>query len=73
VQDLGKDVYRGTVEDEAKIIEDWRRDGTMQIIEDVDVDAFRTRARKFFSSGYAFSELYNRITTERTELDSDRD
>lgn len=67
VQELGEEVYRGTVEDEAKLIEEWRKGGTMQIIEDVDVDAFRVRAREFFSSGYAFSELYNRITAEPVE------
>ena len=65
VQDLGEEVYRGTVEDEERLIEEWRKDGSMQIVVDVDVDAFRSRARKFFSSGYAFSELYNRITSER--------
>jgi TRAP-type transport system periplasmic protein len=67
VQDLGEEVYRGTVEDEARLIAEWRKEGTMQIIEDVDVDAFRVRAREFFSSGYAFSELYNRITAEPVE------
>ncbi|MDG1896728.1 MAG: DctP family TRAP transporter solute-binding subunit [Fuerstiella sp.] len=67
VQDLGEEVYRGTVEDEARLIEEWRKKGTMQIIEDVDVDAFRVRAREFFSEGYAFSELYNRITAEPVE------
>jgi TRAP-type transport system periplasmic protein len=67
VQDLGEEVYRGTVEDEASLIEEWRKKGTMQIIEDVDVDAFRVRAREFFSEGYAFSELYNRITAEPVE------
>lgn len=67
VQELGKDVYRGIVEDEKRLIEEWRKNGTMQIVEDVDVDAFRARARKHFSSGFAFSELYNRITSESVE------
>lgn len=67
VQDLGKDVYRGLVEDEQRLIEEWRKDGTMQIVDDVDVDAFRKRAREFFSSGYAFSDLYNEITSEPVE------
>ncbi len=64
VQELGQDVHRGTVEDEKKLIEQWRKDGTMQIIEDVDVDAFRERCRQYFSKGFAFSDLYNRITRE---------
>lgn len=67
VQDLGNDVYRGVVEDEQKLVKEWRQSGTMQIIDDVDVDAFRKRAREFFSSGYAFSELYNRITSGSAE------
>lgn len=67
VQDLGKDVYRGTVEDEQRLIEEWRDDGTMQIIDDVDVAAFRKRAHEFFSTGYSFSELYNQITAEPAE------
>lgn len=67
VRELGKEVYRGTIEDEKRLIEQWREDGTMQIIEDVDVDALRIRAREYFSSGFAFSELYNRITSEPVE------
>jgi tripartite ATP-independent transporter DctP family solute receptor len=68
VRELGKDVYRGTVDDEAKLISEWQRDGTMQIVDDVDVDAFRQRARKFFATGYTFSELYNQITAQPAEL-----
>lgn len=64
VQDLGKEVRRGLVADEKRLIDEWRKDGTMQIVEDVDVDAFRQRAREFFSTGYAFSELYNQITAD---------
>lgn len=64
VRDLGKDVRRGLVDDEQRLIDEWRSDGTMQIIEDVDVEAFRRRARKYFSEGFAFSDLYNQITAE---------
>lgn len=67
IQELGNDVYRGTVADEKKLIEQWREDGTMEIIEDVDVDAFRARCREYFSEGFAFSELYNRITAPSKE------
>jgi len=66
VRELGKDVYRGTVEDEAKLIDEWRREGTVQIVDDVDVDAFRQRSREFFAQGFAFSELYNEVTSEPT-------
>ena len=67
VRQLGEEVHRGLVADEMRLIQQWRDDGTMQIIDDVDVDAFRVRARKFFSSGFAFSDLYNRVTSERVE------
>jgi tripartite ATP-independent transporter DctP family solute receptor len=67
VQDLGEDVHRGIVKDEQRLIQEWRKDGTMQIVDDVDVDAFRKRARDFFSKGFAFSELYNEITSEPAE------
>jgi len=67
VQDLGQDVRRGLVEDEQRLIDEWRKDGTMQIVDDVDVDAFRKRAREHFSKGFAFSELYNEITADPAE------
>lgn len=44
-----------------RILEQWRKDGAMQIVGDVDVGAFRDRARQRFSTGFAFSDLYNRI------------
>lgn len=64
VQDLGDEVRRGLVADEQRLIDEWRADGTMQIIDDVDVDAFRKRAREHFCEGFAFSELYNKITAD---------
>lgn len=69
VQDLGREVHRGTVADEKKLIEQWREDGTMEIIDDVDVDAFRKGCREYFSEGFAFSELYNRLTSESAKED----
>lgn len=69
VQDLGREVHRGTVDDEEKLIEQWREDGTMEIIDDVDVDAFRKGCREYFSEGFAFSELYNRLTAESAKED----
>ena len=64
IQELGLAVYDGLIQDEKKLVEQWREDGTMEIIEDVDVDAFRERCRKHFSEGFEFSEVYNRITAE---------
>ncbi len=69
IQELGDEVYEGLIQDEKKLIEEWRKDGTMEIIEDVDVDAFRQRCRKYFSKGFEFSDVYNRITAEPSEED----
>ena len=64
VQDLGDEVRQGLVADEQRLIAEWKADGTMQIVDDVDVDAFRKRAKEYFSKGFAFSELYNKITAD---------
>jgi tripartite ATP-independent transporter DctP family solute receptor len=64
IKGLGKDVYQGLVQDEKELIEQWQIDGTMEIIEDVDMEAFRSRCREYFSEGFEFSEVYNRITKQ---------
>ena len=64
MQDLGDEVRQGLVADEQRLIAEWKADGTMQIVDDVDVDAFRKRAKEYFSKGFAFSELYNKITAD---------
>ncbi len=69
IRELGDGVYEGLIKDEKKLIEEWRKDGTMEIIEDVDVDAFRERCRKYFSKGFKFSNVYNRITAETSKED----
>ena len=71
IQELGHEVYDGLIEDEKKLIEEWRKDGTMEIVEDVDVDAFRERCRKYFSKGFEFSDVYNRITAEPSKEDGE--
>ena len=67
IEELGGAVYEGLVADEKKLIEQWRSDGTMAIIEDVDMSAFQKRCREYFSEGFEFSEVYNRITEETSE------
>lgn len=62
---LGDDVLEGTRRQEAELLEQWADDGTMQIIDDVDVAAFEQRAHQFFSDGFPFSPLYREITGER--------
>ena len=67
VKSLGNEVYGGLVADEKKLLDEWRKDRNMKIIDDVDVDAFRDRAREYFSQGFEFSELYQQITAPATE------
>ena len=67
---LGGEVYRGLVEKEKKLIEEWRKSGEMEIVEGVDVDAFRERCKEYFAEGFKFSELYNRISSEPSNKES---
>jgi len=62
VEDLGRDVLVGIREQEQELLDVWRREGPMQVLDDVDVDAFRRRARAYFSDGFEFSSLYREIT-----------
>ncbi len=64
VESLGHDVLVGLRQQEHDWLESWRVDGTMQIIDQVDVDAFRNRARDYFAEGFPFSELYRKITAD---------
>lgn len=69
IQELGDEVYEGLIKEEKELIEQWRKNGTMTIVDDVDVDAFRERCRKYFSKGFEFSDVYNRITGEPSQED----
>jgi TRAP-type C4-dicarboxylate transport system substrate-binding protein len=62
VRELGKQVYEGTLRDEQEILSRWRDEGVLQVIEDVDRDAFRSRARQYFATGFPFSRLYQAIS-----------
>lgn len=62
VDDLGRDVLVGIREQEQELLDRWRREGPMQVLDDVDVDAFRRRAREYFAEGFEFSPLYREIT-----------
>jgi len=66
VKELGKDLAAGLEEEEKTLLERWEHDKTMQIIRDADIEAFRTRAQQHFRSGYPFSEIYQKITAERS-------
>jgi TRAP-type transport system periplasmic protein len=61
---LGEEVYAGTLRQEREILDQWRTDGTMRIVDDVNVTAFRQRAQAFFHDGFPFSQLYRTISSE---------
>lgn len=71
IQELGTEVYAGLIKDEKRLIDEWRKDGTMKIIEDVDGEAFRERCREYFSKDFAFSDVYNRITAGTPQEDQE--
>lgn len=66
VRELGEEVHEGLIRDEKRLIDEWRKDGTMQIVEDIDGKAFRERCLKHFSKGFEFSDVYNRLTADRS-------
>jgi TRAP-type C4-dicarboxylate transport system substrate-binding protein len=63
VGDLGGEILTGLRSQESELLDTWRGDGTMEIIDDVDVDAFRRRANAYFAEGFPFSDLYREITS----------
>jgi TRAP-type transport system periplasmic protein len=74
IRQLGREVHEGTLKQEAEILSEWRKTGTLEVIDDVDVDAFRAKARAYFASGFPFSELYEQISSEFPErLPSERE
>jgi len=64
VLELGEEVHEGLIRDEKRLIEEWRQDKTMEIVEDIDGPAFRERCLEHFSKGFEFSDVYNRLTAE---------
>ena len=62
IRGLGDQVYQGTVLDEQQILERWRDQRVLEVVEDVDRDAFRSRARQYFATGFPFSSLYQTIS-----------
>jgi TRAP-type transport system periplasmic protein len=72
IRELGEEVYHGTLAEERELLEQWERDGTLEIIRDVDVEAFRQRCRKHFSAGFPFSELYVSISSAAEPSERER-
>jgi TRAP-type C4-dicarboxylate transport system substrate-binding protein len=67
VQSLGAEVLAGIRQQESELLDKWRQDGTMTVVDDCDVEAFRQRSRAYFASGFAFSDLYREITSEKKD------
>jgi TRAP-type C4-dicarboxylate transport system substrate-binding protein len=67
VQSLGVEVLAGIRQQEAELLDKWRQDGTMTIIDDCDVAAFRRRSRTYFANGFPFSDLYREITSQKKD------
>lgn len=61
VERLGRRVYRDSQEEEDVLLSQWRQDGTMSVVDDVDLGAFRQRCREYFAAGFPFSDLYLQI------------
>lgn len=53
-----RDGDRKCVEEaEAEIVDEWKSSGEMTVVEDVDLDTFRSQAEKFFKSEYKDDQL----------------
>lgn len=57
----GEDILAGIELQEGELLDRWQHDGTLQIIDDVDIAAFRKRAHHHFRQGFDFSPLYRQI------------
>jgi TRAP-type transport system periplasmic protein len=68
IRELGLEVRDGTLRDEREILNRWREEGVLQVVDDVDRDAFRSRARQYFATGFPFSRLYQTISTQEASL-----
>ncbi|MGD8151045.1 TRAP transporter substrate-binding protein DctP [Ornithinimicrobium sp. Y1694] len=63
--DEGAQMVRDCVEeDEAAALERWEEEGTVTVVEDVDVDAFRELLQEEYSDGYVWSEDYQALLEE---------
>jgi TRAP-type C4-dicarboxylate transport system substrate-binding protein len=71
--ELGREVQAGTEREDREILAAWREKEVLQIVDDVDVEAFRRRAREYFAEGFPFSSLYQTISSQEAprQLGSD--
>jgi TRAP-type transport system periplasmic protein len=62
IRELGREVHRDSLVEEAALLDQWQADQTLAIVSDVDLAKFRERCRQQFGHGYPFSELYLAIS-----------
>lgn len=67
VRRTAAEVREGIAADEQRILAQWEQSGAMEVVADVDINAFRSHARRYFEEGWSFSDLYRRIAGLRTE------
>ncbi len=67
VRELAEEVAACIAEDEERILAAWAESGAMEVVADVDLAAFRRRAREHFTEGWVFSDLYQQITAAHPE------
>ncbi len=67
VRETAAEVRAGIDADEQRILAQWEESGAMEVVADVDVDAFRRHARRRFEQGWSFSDLYRRVVGLREE------
>jgi len=65
IRELGLAVREGTLRDEQAILARWREDRVLEVVDDVDLDAFRHRAMQYFATGFPFSRLYQTINRQQ--------
>ena len=47
--------------------ETWQADGSIEIVEDIDIDALRGLAEAHFSEGFSWSDTYRELLAELRE------
>lgn len=64
IDDSAQRVRECVEETEAEAVEEWEADGSVTVVDDVDVDAFRELLQEEYSDGYEWSEDYVTLLEE---------
>jgi tripartite ATP-independent transporter DctP family solute receptor len=60
------------VEEEQQVLEEWKRTGAIEVVEDVDVDAFQERIAAELPDRVPWGDLYLQIQADLAENEEDR-